>query len=47
MSSTVTGKEKIYLNKLLVSEQRSFSRENTHQFEDDGGNSYKVKFAKL
>lgn len=39
-----TGKEKIYLNEELVSEQRNVNLKSEHQFQDKQGNIYEVKF---
>ena len=41
---TNTGREKIYLNDKIVSEQTNLSKISKHSFEDKSGNSYKVNF---
>lgn len=38
------GKEQIYLNEKLVSENRSFKLKSEHQFKDENGNRYEIKF---
>jgi hypothetical protein len=43
-SSNLNGKEKIFLNNKLVSEQRSIRKKSKHNFTDDKGKEYNVKF---
>jgi hypothetical protein len=38
------GKEKIYLNDRLISEQRSLKTKREYNFEDLSGNKYQIKF---
>jgi Ca2+-dependent lipid-binding protein len=42
--SNVTGKEKVYLNNELVSERTSIKMQSEHQFTDQQGQNYEVKF---
>jgi hypothetical protein len=42
--SNLNGKEKIYLNNELVSEQRSVKMQSSHNFKDNDGQHYEVKF---
>ena len=39
-----TGKEKIYFNEELVSEERNINLKSEHRFQDKHENSYDVKF---
>ncbi len=41
---SIFGKEKIYVNEKLISEQLSFKLDSSHKFEDYNGNNYEVKF---
>jgi len=42
--SNINGKEKVFLNNELVSEQRSMKMQNSHNFQDENGQRYEVKF---
>jgi len=42
--SNLNGKEKVFLNNELVSEQRSIKMQSSHNFTDKNGNKYEVKF---
>jgi hypothetical protein len=42
--SNATGKEKVYLNNELVSERTSIKMRSEHQFTDQQGQNYEVKF---
>ena len=42
--SNLNGKEKVYLNNELVSEQRSVKMQSSHNFKDNGGQNYQVRF---
>lgn len=42
--SNVNGKEKVYLNNELVSEQRSIKMQSRHNFTDKSGRNYEVIF---
>ena len=42
--SNLNGKEKVYLNNDLVSEQRSIKLNNSHEFKDNTGQHYEVCF---
>jgi hypothetical protein len=42
--SNLNGKEKVYINSELVSEQRSIKMQSGHQFTDKNGNNYEVIF---
>jgi len=42
--SNLNGKEKVFLNNDLVSEQRSVKMQSSHNFKDKNGQSYEVKF---
>lgn len=42
--SNLSGKEKVFLNDELVSEQRSVKMKNGHNFKDKNGQNYEVKF---
>jgi len=42
--SNFNGKEKIYLNNELVSEQRSLKMQNSHNFKANNGQNYEVTF---
>jgi len=41
--SNLNGKEKVYLNNELVSEQRNLKKLNSHIFKDRSGQEYEVK----
>jgi len=41
--SNLTGKEKVFLNNELVSEERSMKMQNSHKFKDKNGHNYEVK----
>lgn len=43
-SSSINGKEKVFLNNELVSDQRSFKMKSDHFFKDNNGIDYKVSF---
>ena len=43
-SSNLNGKEKVFLNNELVSEQRSLKMQNSHKFKDKNGHNYEVEF---
>jgi hypothetical protein len=42
--SNLNGKEKVFLNNELVSEQRSIKMQNIHNFTDKNGKNYEVIF---
>lgn len=42
--SNLNGKEKVFLNNELVSEQRSIKMQSGHNFTDKNGQNYEVKF---
>ncbi|AXG72058.1 hypothetical protein KORDIASMS9_04320 [Kordia sp. SMS9] len=39
-----TGKEKVFLNEELVSERRNLKLQSVHEFQDDRGNNYEIRF---
>lgn len=41
--SNLNGKEKVYLNDVLVSEKRNLKLKGNHTFNDNKGNNYEVK----
>lgn len=42
--SNLNGKEKVFLNHQLVSEQRSMKMQSLHNFKDESGQNYEVQF---
>lgn len=42
--SCINGKEKVYINDELVSEQSSMKMKSAHNFKDKNGQSYEVQF---
>lgn len=42
--SNLNGKEKVFLNNELVSEQRSMKMQSSHNFKDKNGQNYEVMF---
>ncbi|HSY61702.1 MAG TPA: hypothetical protein VK796_07485 [Cytophaga sp.] len=42
--SNLNGKEKVFLNNVLVSQQRSLKKKSKHDFKDSNGMNYEVSF---